>query len=631
MYTGGYMGKILRVNLSSQSVTEENLEYEMAKNFIGGTGFGIKYLFEEVPMEADPLGEENKLIFSTGPLTGSNAPCASRMAVTAKSPLTGAIGMALSGGYFPAELKFSGYDVLIIEGKSERPVYLLINENGVKLKSAKAIWGTSTLDCQFLIKNEIHDQKARIACIGPAGENLSRLACIINERRAAGRKGLGAVMGSKNLKAIAVRGKQKVKIASKEKFKTARSSMLKLLKESPILYPHFSKLGTTPGVDNCWGLGILPSKNWSATGEFAPVDAIGVKANQELKIGSERCFGCPVGCSQQRLVKKGKYAGALSDPEFETLYAFGAATGVDNLESIIAADRLCDELGLDTISTGLTISFAMELYEKELLSLEDTDGMELNFGNHEAMVDLVQKMAFQEGIGALLSHGSKYAAQKIGKGTEKYAMHVKGLEMPGYDVRGSKAQGLGYATSYTGGDHNRGYAFQEIFGIPVPEPVDRLTTDRKAMITRWNQDLRMATCDLPLMCAFLLDTALTGNAPQNTADLLTGITGISYTQEEVLEAGERVNTLARAANLLAGFRREDDTLPERLLTEPLKDGSAKGHFISEDELNTMLDEYYSIRGWSDKGVPTRDKLMSIGLKNVSESLEKAGFYGDDNG
>lgn len=623
MYKGGYTGKILRINLTEQSAREEALPLEIARDFIGGAGFGIKYLFDGVKPGIDPLGPENKLIFASGPFSGTTIPCASRMAVASKSPLTNAVGVALTGGYFPVELKFAGFDALIIEGKAENPTYVWIKDGKAQFRSAKKVWGMRTTDCQQIIKNELNDQNVRIACIGPAGENLCRLACIINELRAAGRKGLGAVMGSKNLKAIAVRGSGEIAIADKEKYKTAKDAFAKAMKESPVLYPQFSKLGTPMVVDHACAIGIFPGKNFSATGEFAPVDKIGVEAQLTRNVGSEHCYGCPVGCSQVKVARTGAYAGIMAEgPEYETFYSFGGETGVENIDAIIAADRLADELGLDTMSAGVAIGFAMELYEKGILTKEDTGGIDLRFGNHEAMLTVLRMMAYREGIGGLLADGTKAAAKKIGKGSEKYAMHVKGLELPAYDVRGAKAHGLNYATSYTGADHNRGYAFQEIFGIPIPHEVDRFSAEGKGKLTKWNQDVRSATCDAPTMCAFLLDMAVPAIATQNTADLLDAVSGLKLSAEDVQAVGERINNLARAFNVREGFTRDDDTLPERLMTEPLKAGASKGQFISKEELKKMLDEYYAERGWDiGTGTPTRAKLMQLGLGYVADLMK----------
>jgi len=624
MYQGGYTGKILRVNLTDMKFAEEKLSEEIAEDFIGGAGFGVKFLYDEVKAGTDPLGPENKLVFAPGPFSGTTIPCASRMAVAGKSPLTNTLGVAMTGGYFPVELKFAGYDALIIEGKAKKPTYLSIKDGEVRFRNAGTMWGMKTTDAQQVIKNELNDQNVRIACIGPAGENLSRIAAIINEMRAAGRKGLGAVMGSKNLKAIAVRGTGSVAVASKGKLKSARDAMARAMKESPVLYPEFSKLGTPMVVDATCAMGIFPAKNFSATGVFTPVEKIGVQGQQTRKVGREHCYGCPVGCSQLRLAKTGSYAGVLTEgPEYETMFSFGGQTGVDNIDAIIAADRLADELGLDTISAGVAIGFAMELFEKGILSLADTGGLALNFGNHEAMLTMIRQIAYREGLGDLLAEGVKAAAEKIGKGAEKYAMHVKGLELPAYDVRGAKAHGLNYATAYCGADHNKGYAFQEIFGIPVPYAVDRFVAEGKGELTKWNQDVRTATADCPTMCVFLLDMAVAGFATENTAALMEAVTGLTYTPEGVQKVGERINNLARAFNVREGFTRVHDTLPDRIMTEPLPGGASKGHFISKEELGTMLDEYYTARGWDLKtGVPTREKIEELGLGYVADDLTR---------
>lgn len=623
MYSGGYTGKILRINLSRQTFTEEQLSEEMARNFIGGAGFGIKYLFDEVKPGIDPLSPENILVFAPGPLTGAGVPCASRMSVTSKSPLTGAVGMALSGGEFPTEIKYAGWDAIIIEGKADKPTYVAILGKDVRFRDASHCWGTLTFDCQQIIKDELNDQNVRVCCIGPAGERLSRIACMVNERRAVGRKGLGAVMGSKNLKAIAIRGNTPVPIASKDKFRGAHGAMLKAMKDSPVLYPEFSQHGTPLVTDLTGAMGVLPAKNWLATGEFVPIEGIGRDALASRKIGREHCHDCPVGCCQLRIAKTGAYAGTLTEgPDFETVYSFGSGVGIGEADPIIAADRLADELGLDSISAGVTISFAMELYEKGILTLKDTDGIDLRFGNDEAMLKVLRKMAFRDGVGDLLADGSLAAARKIGKGTDKYAMQIKGLELPGYDVRGLKGHGLGFATSYTGADHCRGYAFQEVFGIPIPWQVDRFATEGKGKLTMWNQDIRTATLDCAPMCAFLLDMVFPATACQNTAALMEAVTGLSLTPEQVQQVGERVNNLARAFNVREGFTRADDTLPERLMTEPLKAGGSKGYMISRQDLDQMLDEYYSLRGWDVKtGKPTRAKLTELGLGYVADELD----------
>jgi len=614
MYKGGYAGKILRIDLTKQSSKEEAVSEELIRNYMGGVGFAFKYLYDELRPGTPPLDKENKLIFAVGPLTATGAPCTSRMAVAAKSPLTNTIACSLSGGYFPAEMKKAGYDMIIVEGRAEKPTYVAIKGEKVSFRNAEKLKGVETTDTQLFIKDELRDQNFRVVCVGPAGENLVPIASIINERRAAGRKGLGAVMGSKNLKAIAVLGGHRPSIADPAKFREARRLMNKSMKDNPVLYPGHANTGTPSVVDTTTTLGILAIKNWSATGEINMVPGIGLDAQQAMKIRKVACADCPVGCSQVKMVTDGPYAGFLSEgPEFETTYSLGSTVGVDYLPAIIAGDRLCDEYGMDTISAGVTIGFAMELYEKGILTKKDTGGLELKFGNHQAMIEMLRQMAYREGLGAVLCQGTKKAAEKIGKGSEKYAINIKGLELPAYDVRGAKAHGLNYATAYNGADHNRGYAFQEIFGIPIPEKVDRFAIKGKGKLTKWNQDVRCVTCDCSTLCAFLLDMAIAGDACQTIADLVTAASGISFTAEQVEQIGERVNNIARLFNGREGFSRKDDTFPIRLMTEPIKEGASAGQLISQADLDTMLDEYYEARGWDKNGNPTAAKLKELGL------------------
>ncbi len=615
MIKGGYTGKILRINLSNLVSKEEPVPEALVKNYLGGAGFAIQYLYEELKPGAPALGKDNKLVFAVGPLTATGAPCASRMAVAAKSPLTGAMGMALAGGQFPTEMKMAGYDMIIIEGKAEKPVYVSIKDGEVSFRSAAKLMGMMTTDTQLFIKEELGDWNYRIACIGPAGERQVPMACIVNERRAAGRKGLGAVMGSKNLKAIAVRGTRKPAVVDAEAFKKARAAMLKNMKNSPVLYSQFSKMGTPMVVDAMSEMGIFSIKNWSATGQIDMVPGLGKATQDTMIIARNPCYDCPVGCSQVKLVTSGPYAGYLSEgPEFETTYSLGSAVGVDYLPAVIAGDRLCDEYGIDTISAGVSIAWAMELYEKGILTKKDTDGLDLKFGNHAAMIEMLRKISYQEGLGALLGQGTKKAAEKIGRGSDDFAMQIKGLEMPAYDVRGAKAHGLNYATSYTGADHNRGYAFQEIFDIPIPEKVDRNAIKGKGKLTKWNQDIRSVTCDCAPMCAFLLDMAVPAVACQNTADLVNAVAGTSFTSADIKKIGERLNNVARLFNICEGFTRKDDSFPKRIMTEPIKAGASKGALISQTDLDEMLDEYYKVRGWDKGGTPTATKLKELGIK-----------------
>jgi len=623
MIKGGFTGKVLRINLTEKKFAEEPLREDVARKYLGGEGVGIKYMLDETPAKCDPFAPENTMFFSMGPCCGTDVPCASRMKVVCKSPLTGGVAKASSGGFFPAEVKFAGYDMLIIEGKAEKPMYIWIKDGRVSFRDAGHLWGLNTFDTQQLLKDTLGDQNVRIACIGQAGENLNCTASIINERHAAGRKGVGAVMGSKNLKAIAIRGEKDVPIADPEAFKSALKFMQNAMKESPILYPVFSKGGTPGIIDHMFELGVFPTKNFANTGEWDPLEYMGSEVGiNDYNITREFCYKCPVGCSQLKLARKGPFKGMASIPEFETVYSFGGATLMTGYDEVIAADKLCDEYGMDTISVGLSIAFAMELYDRGIISLDDLGGVDLKWGNAEAMITMLHKIAHRDGFGDILADGVQKAAERIGKGSEKYAMHVKGLELPGYDVRGAKAHGLSYATAFTGADHNAGYAFQEMFSIPVPYPVDRLAYEGKGKLTKWNQDNRAATCGCAPMCGFIMDMALAGVCQQNTASLINALSGSDYSAEDISTCGERVNNVARIYNIREGFTRADDKLPERLMTEPLKDGGAKGSYIPQNELDFMLDEYYEDRGWSKAGVPTRERLVSLGMEDELAVLEK---------
>jgi aldehyde:ferredoxin oxidoreductase len=638
MYKGGYTGKTACIDLTSRKVEVTKTDPELVRIFMGGAGFGIKLLYDNVKPGIDPLGSDNILVFAPGPLTGTVAPCTSRITVTGRSPLTGAVGMATSGGIFPAEMKRAGFDSIIIQGESPEPVYLVLENGQVEFRSAKGIWGTNTTDCQLFIKEDLHNHNFRIACIGQAGENRSLIACIINERRAIGRKGLGAVMGAKRLKAIAIRGDGDIKVADPERFQAARRELLHRFKVHPTLYSEFSKYGTSSLVDLTIEMGIFPAHNFSRTGAFDPIEEIGYERQTEDIIRRNPCEKCPPGCSQVRIARSGDYQGALTEgPEFETSWAFGGTTGVTDLSAIYYADRICDEYGLDTISVGATIAFAMELFEQGILSIEEMDGIELRFGNHNAMIEMIHRIARRQGFGATLADGALKASQQIGRGSERYVMHVKGLELPAYDVRAAKAQGLNYSTAFTGGDHNRGYAFQEIFGVSDPIEVDRFSIDGKPSLTMWNQVMEAALCDCPTICAFMISEGLMREVEQGisqelteqrivtVSELVSAATGVEFTPDKLILLGERINTLARCFNLREGFTREDDYLPLRLSEEPIPDGPSKGYLTTREDQDWLLDHYYEAYGYDNEGIPTRERLVKLSLDDAIVDLEKYGI------
>ena len=418
-------------------------------------------------------------------------------------------------------------------------------------------------------------------------------------------------MGSKNLKAIAVRGSGAVTVADSDGFKAAVATMLEYHKESPLAYPVFSHTGSSLAVDVTTELAVFPANNWQDTGDTDWGASLGSKAFGERGETRNPCYFCPMGCSQVRLARHGAYAGISSEgPEYESIYSLGSVVGIADPDFVIAADKLCDQLGLDSISAGVTAAMAMELGERGLLA--DSGGGDLRFGDQAGLLAFLRQMAHREGAGAVFADGTRKAAERLGGDAAYYAMQVKGLELPAYDVRGLKAHGLNFATSYTGADHNRGYALSEVLGMPLPAPVERLAIEGKGALAKFNQDY-CGAYDVPTLREFTVQIALGGAAQAVVGQLLTAVTGIEYSEADVWTLGERLNNLARMFNVREGFSRKDDTLPRRLMEEPIARGASKGELISPEQLNTMLDEYYAVRGWDADGTPTLEKLHELGL------------------
>ncbi len=614
----GWTGKLLRVDLSNGEVSEEDLDPKIARDFIGARGIGAKYLFDEIDAKVDALSPKNKLLFVTGPLTGTGAPAGSRYMVVTKSPLTGAIANSNAGGSFPAELKFAGYDLIILEGKAKKPVYLWIENNKVEIRSAETLWGMNTYETQEAIRAET-DESAKITCIGPAGENLVKIACIINDNgRAAGRGGVGAIMGSKNLKAVAVRGTRGVRVADIDGFKKAvRAHMSAYSAHWLEPFGKGGTLGLAIGPTNV--IGALPTRNFQS-GVFEDVEKISGELLDEAfskrkgRIG-EACFGCPVACGRATKVTDPEFAGEGDGPEYETTGAFGSNCGVNNLAAVVKAGYLCNELGLDTISTGMTIACAMELYEKGFLPEEDI-GMKLNFGNAKAMVDLVEKTAYREGFGNLIAEGSYRMAEKYGH--PELSMTAKKQEFASYEPRALQGLGLGYATTNRGACHIRAEVHDvSLWGITywkilkdrkITQPLDPLISSDKSWVCREIQDW-FSIIDSSGVCNFAITAAETDE--ESLRALLETATGISLGgYKGMMKAGERIFNLERLFNLRAGLTAKDDTLPPRMLKEPMPEGPAKGKVV---ELDRMLPEYYKLRGWDEKGVPTQEKLKELGL------------------
>jgi len=599
---GGYVGKILRVDLTSGKTSSENLNLKWARLFIGGKGLGAKYLYEEAKPGADPLSPDNVLVLMTGPLTGTTAPCAPKYAIFTKSPLTGTYLDSYMGGYFGAELKFAGFDGLIIKGKAKKPVYLWISDGKAEIKDTKGLQGLDTHETEKRIREELNDKEVKVASIGPAGENLVRTACItVDLYRQAGRGGAGAVMGSKNLKAIAIRGHGGVSVPNIEEFIEVCKEITKndVLTEANL----WAKTDGTPCfLPMTQEGGILPTRNFQM-GVFEHATDIDSDAVKKIRVRRRACYGCPLGCGNLTQVKEGPFAGTIIEgPEYETLALAGSNCYINDLAAISRFNILCDKLGLDTISTGDAVAFAMECYEKGIITKKDTNGLELTFGNVKAYVEMPKLIAHRKAIGDVLAEGVKRAAEKIGKGADRFAVQVKGLEYPGYEPRGSVGMALAYATSDRGACHMRAWpANVEVFGGGDP-----FTTEGKAQLVINDQDLYCAKWSL-VVCDFYAIKY------ENIARLASAATGWKLSVDDMTVIGERVWNLTRMFNVREGFTRKDDTLPHRIAKEPLKGGKADGRVVKPEDFNKMLDEYYRLRGWDKEGRPTKEKLKELNL------------------
>lgn len=586
----GWMGKILEINLTTKKQKIVNISDEIRRKYIGGRGLGVKLYSELCDKVVEPLSTANPLIFLTGPLTGI-IPTAGRYQVISRSPLTGTICDASSGGFFGNELKKTGLDGIIITGKAENPVYLLITDDGIEVKNASDLWGKNTHETSDeLIQKH---QNASVACIGPAGENQVLYAAIMNDKdRAAGRGGLGAVMGFKNLKAIVAKGSRDIPVADPEGLKSLLVKLARLIDKNPVTGKSLNLLGTSVLVNVINAHGMLPTENFRQ-GVFNDAEAFsGEKITEQLLQKRSACFHCPIACGRSTKTANKEGEG----PEYETVWAFGSQLGINDLTKITEANYLCNELGLDTISTGNTIGCAMELFEKGAYPNE------LKWGDAEILEQLIQDIAYKRGIGKELASGSKRLAEKYDK--PELAMQVKGMELPAYDPRGAQGQALAFATSNRGGCHMRAYMIApEILGSPMN--VNRYSAAGKAELVALLQDVS-AVVDCLVLCRFLQFAM----SISTFREMLNIVTGMNYTDEELLNVGERIYTMERIFNNKVGFTRIDDTLPPRFLEEELQEGASRNRVV---QLEKMLNQYYQIRGWDENGFPTQELKKELGI------------------
>ncbi len=619
----GYNGKMLRVDLSRRAISVDEPEDRFYRCYLGGRGFISYYLLKEVEAGIDPLGPDNKLMFACGVVTGAPVGGCGRNSVGAKSPLTGAYGDAEVGGYWGAELKHAGYDGIIIEGKAEKPVYLWIKDGQAEVRDASHLWGKSTGECQEAIRSDLGEPLARTATIGQAGENLVRYAAILNDvHHAAGRTGMGAVMGSKNLKAIAVRGRNRPALANPE----AVRALAKWLRDIVgIVMGGMHAQGTAVGLKALNRDGGLPTRNFQE-GVFEEADKISGRAMKEtILVGEGSCYACPVRCKRVTSVSEPYQVDpAYGGPEYETLASFGSNCGVDDLAAIAKANELCNAYGLDTISAGATVSFAMECFERGILSEKDTGGLKLNFGAASAMLQLVELIAKREGIGDVLAEGVLRAAERIGRGAEEFALHVKGQELPMHEPRYKQGLGIGYAISPKGADHTMSvhdsmYTSEgpllenaKALGLLEPLALDDLSPAKVRMVAYhscWQHLL-----DSLVMCNFMPFSY------SQVSELVGVTTGWNSTVWELMKVGERCLAMTRAFNIREGLGKKDDSLPQRFFT-PLPSGPLQGVSIGKDEFEQAKETFYSMLGWDKaEGRPSLGKLQELGIEWVADYI-----------
>lgn len=628
---GGYMGQILRVDLEREKTLAESLPKELALNYLGGTGFAARILFDELRAGLDPLAPENRLIFATGPLTGTLWPTSGRWAAYAKAPLTGIWGEAHCGGFFGPELKYAGYDMLVIHGRAKGPVYLWIDDGTVEVRSAKDLLGRNTAETTDMVRERHGDREIEVACIGQAGERLVRFACIMNNYQdTLGRTGLGAVMGSKNLKAVAVRGTRAVTVADDDKFmELVEDAHQRALKQPQA--QEMTKYGTPLLVAYKSEIGELPTRNHQ-TGIFGGADQLNADTIREKYYAKTRsCFVCPIQCKKVNRIREGTYSGTISGgPEYESIYALGTNCGIDDFGAVLKANQLCNLYGLDSITAGCVIAWLMECYQRGLVTRKQCDGLNLKWGNSDVMVTLIERIAFREGIGDLLAQGSVQAARKLGKGTERYVMHVKGMEISGQDGRTHRSAALTHAISVRGADHLRSLVTVDQLGYEdtaakrygkdkLPEICDPYGERYKALVVKDAEDT-FAIRDSLIVCWYscgwppifwMSDFAAASAAA-------TGVKEFGDVKNMYLIA-ERICNLRRAFNVREGLSAKDDMIPERFTREPMPEGPGKGQVAN---LEVMLREYYSLRKWDADGKPTERTLTELGLADVAAELKR---------
>lgn len=601
-----YNGKALYIDLSTREVRTDEISPSLLRGYLGGVGLATRLLLHYSPPGVEPFSPHNALVFASGGMAGTIIPTSSKHAVATKSPLTGLIGDSISSSFWSVALKRSGYDAFVITGASDTPVYLFIDDGIVHFKDASAFWGRGSMEVEHGIRDEIGDSRVRVATIGPGGERLVRYACISNDNnRQAGRAGTGAVMGSKKLKAIAIRGTHPVRVSDISEVQKLSAALIGKSQGSGT--EKYRVLGTASNVLVLNRLSAMPTRNFQGS-SFNGAELISGELLAERYLGKvTACSTCPVACTHVYRVKEGPQAGLTCSLDYETLFALGPLCGVDDIPSILKAAELCDYYGLDTISTGSSIAWGMECFEKGLLSSKDTEGLNLSFGNASALVESVKRIAERKAFGDLLAEGVRLASARVGGGSESWAMHSKGMEISGYEPRTMKTMALGFAIGLRGACHNRAPGYES----DTSGQVDRFHggPDRGPRVK--DAEDFAAVLDSLVICKFI--RKLFGDFYADTARLYSAVTGFDMTAQELKLAGERVNNIKKAFNIREGWKRADDWLPGRLFTDPVAEGEGKGTVITEPELRTMIDSYYVARGWTGLGLIPGEKLKALEL------------------
>ncbi|MFO7677926.1 MAG: aldehyde ferredoxin oxidoreductase family protein [Thermoplasmatota archaeon] len=609
--SGGYTGKILEIDLKKQSTTIEKTNLKDAEQYIGAKGLGAKILYDTLQAGTDPLSPQNILLFTTGPLTGTKVQTSGRGTVVTKSPLTNLFLDSHFGGSFAAEIKKAGWDMILVKEKSKSPIYFVINDDSIEFKDALSLWGEECYATHMLLQKT--EGKTKTAVIGPAGENLVKFSSItMDGHRHAGRGGAGAVMGSKNLKAIVLNGSQKIPLHNEDAFNAKAKETLKKIQENSFV-PIRRKYGTPYWVKPVNDWGFIPTKNYQE-GYFEDGDSLNADTMQEKIVDSSgACFNCVIACWNKSSVKSGPYKNvSLVGPEYETIALMGTNLQLKTIEEVAFLNNICNELGMDTISLGGVLGFAVEAFEHNALTIEDLAGVLIGWGKTEEFSKLIHDIAFRNSkAGDILAEGVRYAAKKLGKKTLRYAVHAKGLEIPGYDPRGSFGMGLAYATSDRGGCHQRAWTVTTELNNP---DYDRFSFEKKAQLVKSTQDERAAFFSL-VLCDF---------APISEKDcvsLLNASTGFSHTVESYLKAGERIWNLIRMFNLREGLDPADDRISQRFFIDSFTKGAAKNIVLPEDDFKKSLLEYYKLRGWNTKGIPTSKKLKELDLEDYNKIIK----------